>query len=190
MRARVSELGFNSLMLLAGAAAGSVGRRRKGTAVIVRINATGAEYARGERAGIPPQTPIRKARRRRWCGALASALIGFVVGTPVAHAYFACTGPITYLAINNAGHLYIQLNFGVWSICNLRDSYTNGGSTVYPETCRAWYAGLLASQKVWHSATLYFPSEGNPSTNGPECAAIGNWVSPNPLPYHLDVNGS
>jgi len=104
----------------------------------------------------------------------------------VAEANFTCGGAITYLGVNSSSSLYVSMGpFGVWLICNLSSTSSNGGTSVTVDSCKAWYAALLTQKALGQSATLYFTSTAN-SNNGAECTAIGTWTSPSPLPYHMD----
>jgi hypothetical protein len=78
--------------------------------------------------------------------------------------------------------------FGFSAVCSLTDSIESGGIAVAPETCRAWNATFLANQKANEGVTPYFTSPAN-TANGPECTALGSWVTPNPLPYFIQISG-
>lgn len=106
-----------------------------------------------------------------------------LLGASASRATAACVGTLSYLAINNAGSLYVDVGYGIWGVCGIRTALTSGGVTIEPETCRAWYAAFLAAQKSTGSIRLYFH---DPISS---CAAIGTWVVPNPLPYHMDSVG-
>jgi hypothetical protein len=112
-------------------------------------------------------------RARSLC---AAALL--VVLAAQAHANYSCAGPVTYLAVSSGGSVYVRVaGHGVWAICNVSEQV----GVIKPETCRAWYATLLANQKVQKSIALYFTSSGSES----ECSQIGDWVMA--LPYHMDT---
>jgi hypothetical protein len=116
---------------------------------------------------------------------LALAALALLLA-PLARASIVCSGSVSYLAVNSASVVYTQLSgFGVWAVCNLATPYSNGGNTVSVESCRAWYAALLAQKKADGSAVLYFTSAVN-AYNGPDCVALGTWVAPSPLPYHIE----
>lgn len=112
---------------------------------------------------------------RAWLMALTLA---FTVST--AHAVITCSGMPTYLAVNSVGHVYVNVGYGVWAICNVSQTTTVAGTSITTETCRAWYASLLAQQKAAATVVLYF----NEHTS---CSSIGSWVVPTPLPYHIDI---
>jgi len=104
----------------------------------------------------------------------------------LAQANFTCAGGISYLGVNSLGTVYVAVGpFGIWPICGLTGSMSNGGSTVGMDSCKAWYAALLAQKAAGQGVTLYFTSTAN-TANGPECTALTSWVVPNPLPYHID----
>ena len=112
------------------------------------------------------------------------ALLGIVVSSNVA-ANITCEGLVTYLGIDSSGGLNVSVNnYGVWGICNLNVTFTGNGRTYAPDTCKAWYAAILAAQKTGTGVMFYFESGVN-SANGPECPAIGTWVVPNPSPYFI-----
>ena len=129
-----------------------------------------------------------KAMSRPARAAMCSIVLGLVAALP-AQANFTCGGNITYLGLNYTGTVVVAVaGFGIWSICNFNEPISNGGITIGPETCRAWYATLLANQKANQAVTLYFTSSANTS-NGAECTALGNWSLPNPLPYFMQISG-
>lgn len=102
-----------------------------------------------------------------------------------AYANFTCTGKVSYLALSADGTLYVSVEgFGVWVICSISSSYSGNGTAYLPEVCRSWYATLLAAQRADHEIRLYFTSP-SLTNNGPDCTALGSWVTPNPSPYHL-----
>lgn len=107
-------------------------------------------------------------------------VVAMVLSAMPAGAAATCEGTLSYLALNSWGSVYVNVGFGIWAVCGVRTTYTAGGITIEPETCRAWYAAFLAAQRSGGSIRLYF--------NDPiaSCAAVGNWVVPNPLPYHMD----
>jgi hypothetical protein len=106
-----------------------------------------------------------------------------------AWANFTCAGQLSYLGLGPQGEVFLSVQgFGVWAVCNMTGPTTVGSITITPDGCKGWYASLLAAQKAGHSITLYF-SSAQSGGNGPECTALGSWVTPNPLPYHLHVMG-
>jgi hypothetical protein len=114
-----------------------------------------------------------------------AALLACIATLP-AHANIACKGSVSYLGLNSDGSMHISVGFGIWRICNFNSPFTNGGVTIESATCRAWYAGILASKASGAQVSIYFTSSAN-GNNGPECSAIGTWTAPSPLPYFLDV---
>src|SRR5689334_15672518 len=73
---------------------------------------------------------------------IAFLLIGLC---DTAQANFTCGGKVTYLGLFSDGTLTVGVNgYGPWYICN--NSTASG--TFSPETCRSWYAMLLATQKA------------------------------------------
>lgn len=112
---------------------------------------------------------------------LTSVVVGaMVLSATAAGAVATCEGTLSYLAINSWGSVYVNVGYGTWAVCGIRTTYTSPGVTIEPETCRAWYAAFLAAQRGGGSIRLYFS---DPITS---CASVGNWVVPNPLPYHID----
>ena len=129
-----------------------------------------------------------KAMPKRARGYACAIILAMAAAVP-AQANFTCGGNITYLGINYTGTVVMSVaGFGIWSICNFNETISNGGISVGPETCKAWYATLLANQKTNQQITLYFTSSASTS-NGPECTALGSWVAPNPLPYFMQISG-
>lgn len=84
-----------------------------------------------------------------------------------------CAGTISFLAADNAGNVYVDLGYGIWEVCNVSQEITANGLTVTTDSCKAWYAALLAAEQAGTSATLYFYSSAS-------CASYGSWVSPSP----------
>lgn len=117
---------------------------------------------------------------------LVCALILSCAASAPTQANFTCSGSISYLGLSYDGVLVVSVGFGIWNVCNVNTSYSNGGISLESATCRAWYASILAAKKTGDPVVLYFLSNANTS-NGPECSAIGSWVMPNPLPYFLQV---
>lgn len=114
-----------------------------------------------------------------------AAVLACIVALP-AHANIACKGNVSYLGLNSDGSMHISVGFGIWRICNFNSAFANGGVTIEAATCRAWYAGILASKASGTQVSIYLSSSAS-GTNGPECSAIGTWTAPSPLPYFLDV---
>jgi len=105
---------------------------------------------------------------------------------PLAVANFTCSGQITYLGVNSASSLYVSVgSFGIWPICNLAGTASNGGSSVPIDTCKAWYSALLTQKSQGSPITLYFTSN-DTGNNGPDCVALVSWQVLSPLPYHMD----
>ncbi|MEO8016539.1 MAG: hypothetical protein ABI769_01890 [Pseudomonadota bacterium] len=124
---------------------------------------------------------------KRSCGAICAALFMFAASMPAAYANIYCEGKIAYLSLNPDGSVNVSVGFGIWGICNVATtSVGNGAITFPPESCRAMFASMLASQKAGTSIGFYFTATASTS-NGAECAAIGNWVWPNPAPYHMRI---
>jgi len=116
---------------------------------------------------------VAKAYRAR---KVIVAMVGAVLFSSFpasAWANTSCSGSIVFLGADNAGNVYVDLSYGIWEVCNLSQPFTANGVTVTTDSCKAWYAGLLATQKAGTSATLYFYS----ST---ACGSYGNWVIPSP----------
>ncbi len=127
------------------------------------------------------------ARRRRNQAGLLALLFASLSGN--AWANFTCAGQLSYLGLGPQGEVYLAVQgFGVWAVCNMTGPTTVGSITITPDGCKGWYASLLAAQKAGHAITLYF-SSAQSGGNGPQCTALGSWVTPNPLPYHLHVMG-
>ena len=80
---------------------------------------------------------------------------------------------------NNVMHLLRRTPLAAWTVYN-------GGTTVTADSCKAWYAALLANQNAGSTVTFYFSSQ-NSGGNGPDCTALGTWVGTNPLPYSLEI---
>jgi len=122
---------------------------------------------------------LRIARR-----SACAALLAVVVSTN-ASATTYCEGLVTSVGIDSDGQFLVSVNnFGVWSICNLKAAFVGNGVNFAPETCRAWYASVLAAQKAGTSVMLYFSTSAE-AYNGAACTGIGSWVVPNPSPYYL-----
>jgi len=126
---------------------------------------------------------VTRHARRFACAAM---LTMFVSGNALAN--FTCHGVVNSLGLTAHGNVNVGVHtYGIWALCNLHSTFTgNGGQVTAPETCRAWYAALLAAKKSETSIILYFESSASTS-NGPECTALGSWVVPNPSPYYMDI---
>lgn len=123
--------------------------------------------------------------KRRW------ASVVLVVVSALSNnswANFTCEGQVTYLGLNPDGLVMMGVNgYGVWYICNITLPFAgNGGINFTAEACRGWYATVLAAQKSGQGIRVFFESPAYTS-NGPECTALGTWVTPNPSPYHLSA---
>jgi hypothetical protein len=117
----------------------------------------------------------------------ACAVILGLCTSATAYANFTCEGQIAYLGLTSDGSINLSVGFGIWGICSMTSTTNGNGGVIYtPEGCRAWYAAFLAAQKANQPIRLYFSSSANTS-NGPECSALGNWVSPTPAAYFMVV---
>jgi Na+-driven multidrug efflux pump len=114
--------------------------------------------------------------------ALLFALAMITAGREAAAAIL-CTGVPAYVSLGSDGALWVNAGYGVWAVCSVAHSWTSGGQSVVPETCRAWYAAMLRQHILGLPIAFYF----NDLTS---CAAIGSWVVPAPAPYHMDIYGS
>ena len=110
--------------------------------------------------------------KRQFCVVLGTLGLLFAGAAP---AGTTCEGLISSLAINTSGSLYVSIGYGTWAVC----AVTSTSNGIAPETCRAWYAGLIAAQKAGHGVRFYF-------SNG-TCQTIGNWVVATPNLYHMDL---
>lgn len=118
---------------------------------------------------------------------LRTILIAASVAVNPAHAYFTCTGTVQRLSVAPNGRVMLSIGFGSWWMCGL--STAEYGVTT--EACRAWYAAFLAAQKADHTIRFYFDPTYTPNANNvPECSSVGDWASPSPRPYHMDIHGS
>ena len=91
-----------------------------------------------------------------------------------------CVGALQYLAVEGTGALHVDVGYGVWRLCHLETPLSSGGQTVALSACKAWYAALLKQHATGGQVRIYF----NTYT---DCAAIGSWVTPVPLAFHMDV---
>ena len=123
---------------------------------------------------------LRRARKMVCVG-----LTSLLVSTGAA-AHIYCTGQVSYLALNPDGTVNVGIGFGTWGLCNVSTPMTTGGFTFTPESCRAWFASMLAAQKSGDTVRFFFVNAAS-TENGPECSAIGHWVWPNPAPYHMQI---
>jgi hypothetical protein len=97
-----------------------------------------------------------------------------------AQANFTCSGAVWYLAVNNADVVYAGVaQFGVWAICSLKPANYLASA----DSCKAWYAGLLAAKRSNSNILMYFDTA-NGGNNGQECTALGSWTISQP--YHLE----
>jgi hypothetical protein len=126
---------------------------------------------------------VRVIRQRLLVCLAATVMLGM---GGLASANFTCAGNVQYLALNSNGAVYINVGFGVWTLCGVSSDGVWGGNTITAASCRAWYAGFLAAKRSNASVTVYLQSP-NVGHNDGNCTAIGSWVVPNGL-YHVDFN--
>lgn len=80
-----------------------------------------------------------------------------------------CDGPVTALATQNDGSLYIRHSGrGNWLLCSVTLDGAYGGISVTAAACRSWQAILMAAQKAGTTVRLY--------TQGTTCSLLGSWV--------------
>ena len=67
-----------------------------------------------------------------------------------------CDGPITSVAVQNDGSLYIrQGNAGHWLPCSVSADGTYQGVVTTAAACRSWHALFIAAQKAGTTVRLY-----------------------------------
>jgi hypothetical protein len=118
---------------------------------------------------------VKNCLLNRWSSILFAAAL---LACAPSHAAFTCTGQISRLSVNTAGSVYVSIGYGTWAICGLSAPF----GEVAAETCRAWYAALLAAQRAGESVQFYF-------NTGSGCTAVGDWVVVTPNLYHMDLSG-
>jgi hypothetical protein len=107
------------------------------------------------------------------------ACIGLLVASPLTsmtHANVSCSGSVSFLGSDNTGAIFVNIGYGVWGVCNVSQAYTQSGVTVSPDSCKTWYAALLAAQRAGTQVYIYM-------FGSTDCSAYGNWV--NLGPYFL-----
>ena len=103
--------------------------------------------------------------------ATAGALVltaGAALMTPcVAYANLSCSGPVTYLAIDQGGTVYVGAGTAINAICS---TVTQGSFVTSPQACKLFYATLLTDEIAGRSPTLYYNDSA--LTN---CSQIAPW---------------
>lgn len=114
-----------------------------------------------------------------------SIIVGALTFLPATSIYanFSCSGYPNTVGVSTAGNVYVNIGFGMWDICSLNTTTSNN---ITPETCKAQYAALLASNKTHTTVKMYF-NNATDTNNGPSCSTIGSWAN-TPSFYHLETN--
>jgi hypothetical protein len=112
---------------------------------------------------------------------IAVLLLTLGLSTNTFATAIGCTGNIQALAFSLPSTiLQVNLGFGMWNICAF-SSTVNG---VPADTCKAWYSMLLTAKQSGNTVTFDFDN----GTTTLQCSQIGNWASPNPMPYFIQIN--
>ena len=94
---------------------------------------------------------------------------------------FFCQGKVSVLAVGPTnGILQVNTGHGVHYVCKLHEE-KNG---VHPEVCKAWYSMYLSAMVSGKEI-----SQGYSQIDGgaQDCASLGSWVTPNPIPYWVQI---
>jgi hypothetical protein len=102
-----------------------------------------------------------------------AGLLFVSLAASAARANVDCSGNIAFLGSDNSGAIYVDIGYGVWSICSVSSPSTQNGTTVGQDACKAWYSALLAAQRAGTPISIYM-------YGSTACGTYGNWVSPGP----------
>jgi hypothetical protein len=108
---------------------------------------------------------------------IATALLSTLIA-PVTKADYSCSGAVTRIGVGYDGGLSLNIGHGVWTLCNVQQDGTYGGVAQTSSACRSWYAMFLSAQLASRPVAIYIVSATVSGTNPPQCASLGNWVSP------------
>lgn len=118
--------------------------------------------------------PFAKHQKDRWILALIAAALTSFAGPSRA---LTCAGSVSYLGLSQTGTVHINVGYGVWYLCSTTSAF-NGFT---PEGCRANFALILAARAQSQGLAIYFDNSIS------SCSSIGNWTTPTPGPYHIQV---
>ena len=103
-------------------------------------------------------------------------IILIVLLANIAHANYYCTGKIDYFGVDDM--LRVGNGFGVHRLCKIDEP-----------KCNAWMSLILTAKVSDKAISIYYEggSAGGNQSNG-ICKDIGNWVTPNDAPYHIQLH--
>jgi hypothetical protein len=87
--------------------------------------------------------------------------------SPLASANIACTGPVGYLGMDQAGQVIVAVGANINTICS---TTSQSIYQVDPVACRSWYATLVAYRLSDRTLTIWY---NDPALTS--CAQIGSW---------------
>jgi len=94
---------------------------------------------------------------------------------------FACQGKISTLAINPiGGTLQVDAGHGVHYLCKIHIEH-NG---IHPDICKAWYSMFLTAKVAGKEVKQNYDNTAGTEQN---CAELGTWTVPNPMPYFIEI---
>lgn len=90
----------------------------------------------------------------------------------------ACVGKVTHVGLYADGKLSVSNGYGVHYLCNVNNEF-NG---VSPDVCKSWYSIALAAHASNKDLAQFYPF-----SSGQSCASLGNWSTPTPMPYFINI---
>lgn len=109
-----------------------------------------------------------KKHASRLASLRAAAMAFAVCGAPMAHANYACSGPVGYLGVGSDGQLTLSIanSTPIHVICSMG---AQGPYGITPAGCKAAYATILAAKLASKSVVIYYNNE--PLT----CSTLPAW---------------
>lgn len=95
-----------------------------------------------------------------------------------ANANIACAGRLGYLGIDQVGQVAVANGAGINTICS---ATSQGSFEINVQTCKQFYATLLALRISSRSVTIYYRD-----SNLTSCSQIGGW-SVQPSAYFIEM---
>lgn len=121
----------------------------------------------------------------RLCRLLVLSVLACGFATSAYATNYFCTGTINRLSTGSNGAVWIDIGYGVTSVCDLDDPL-NG---IKIETCAAWYGTFLAAITTGAQIEMAFSTNHAPNASMTGCANLGvpggTWL--NRQPYDLRI---
>lgn len=129
----------------------------------------------------------RKLRKALIGSAVAAACL--VQAVPAGAVVLWCGTSVNSVTVNPPGHLHADFaGMGVPVLCNVNSPMTVSVGTISPETCRAWYAGLMTALTTKRGVTIAIEYGTSPLPSSCSTIPAFSWTVPNPFPYWLQFD--